>query len=56
MPKSRHGGALLQTYVIVLFLLTGASAEDEQQPIAQPDFAIYHTKYELLPYLLACQR
>ena len=54
MPKSRHGGPLLQTYVIVLFLLAGASAEDEQQPIAQPDFAIYHTKYVLLLHLLAC--
>ena len=54
MPKAPHGGPLLQTYVIVLFLLTGASAEDEQQPIAQPDFAIYHTKYVLLLHLLAC--
>ena len=54
MPKSWHGGPLLQTYVIVLLLLTGASAEDEQQPIAQPDFAIYHTKYVLLLHLLAC--
>ena len=54
MRKNRHGGPPLQTYVIVLLCLSGALAEDEQQPIAQPDFAIYHTKYVLLLCLLAC--
>lgn len=45
MLFKQHGGSALHVILIVLFLIGLASADEEQIQLAQPDFAIYHTKY-----------
>lgn len=45
MHGKLHGGHALRAILIALLGLGLASADDEPAQIAQPDFAIYHTKY-----------
>ena len=45
MHGKLHGARALRAFLIALLGLSLASADDEPAQIAQPDFAIYHTKY-----------
>lgn len=46
----------MQEILVMLFSLAFASADDEQMQIAQPNFAIYHTKCVSIPHDSECQR
>lgn len=49
MLRFKNGSYALYPALFALFFLAMASADDEQIQLAQPDFAIYHTKYVMRP-------
>ncbi|CAL5228382.1 g11505 [Coccomyxa viridis] len=48
MVHTKHGSSALYTVLLGLCFLALASANEEQIQLAQPDFAIYHTKEQIL--------
>ena len=49
MLRSKNDSSALYLALLALFFLAMASADEEQIQLAQPDFAIYHTKYVMRP-------
>ena len=47
---NNDGGSALHAVLLGLLFLALASADEEQIQLAQPDFAIYHTKYVNNPH------